>query len=198
MMSTMRGCFVTATVAAVFAGTQLIPASALAEPGVPPAEPGVQPSQPEPEMRNVTYKARVDGVSRGARISYRLHDEQVNTADPTMLPGRTFEATAVLSDPDTAGMTVSVDWPYSANLHCEILVDNQTVARADQFIAPRLTREDDDPLYGTLQCGAPLNVAGGPGNVVNTDPVAAVPEPGEAPPAPVDAPPAPADTPPAA
>ncbi|MGV0838277.1 hypothetical protein [Mycolicibacterium thermoresistibile] len=122
-------------------------------------------------MHNIVYKARVDGVARGARISYQLDDEQVNTADPTMLPGRTFEATAVLSDPNAAGMTVSVDWPYSANLHCEILVDDQTVARADQFIAPRLTPEGDDPLYGTLQCGAPLGAGTGTGNVVNTDPV---------------------------
>ncbi len=54
-------------------------------------------------------------------------------------------------------MTVSIDWPYGSNLHCEILVDDQIVAQADQFIAPRLFRVKDDPLYGTLQCGAPLD-----------------------------------------
>lgn len=164
-----------------------MPATAAAEPDPTSAEPDpattepVGDVEPQAEMRNIVYKARIDGVARGARISYRLDDQQVNTADPTMLPGRTFEATAVLSDPNAAGMTVSVDWPYSANLHCEILIDDQTVARADQFVAPRLTRETEDPLYGTLQCGAPLNDGSGPGNVVNTDPIGLPPTPVEAP-----------------
>lgn len=167
MTTTLRGCLHTATVAVVLLGAQLTPAVAWAEPDEPPAD---------DQMHNIVYRARVDGVARGARISYRIDDQNVNTADPTMLPGRTFEATGVLSDPESAGMTVSVDWPYSANLHCEILVDEQTVARADQFVAPRLTRADDDPLYGTLQCGAPLDSGGG-GNVLNTAPVGADPGP---------------------
>ncbi len=45
-----------------------------------------------------------------------------------------------------------------SNLHCEILADDQIIAQADQFIAPpRLFRPKDDPLYGTIQCGAPLD-----------------------------------------
>ena len=52
----------------------------------------------------------------------------------------------------------SIEWPYGSNLHCEILVDDQIVAQADQFIAPRLFRVKDDPLYGALQCGAPLDI----------------------------------------
>jgi hypothetical protein len=59
-------------------------------------------------------------------------------------------------------MTVSIDWPYSANLHCEILVDDQIVAQADTWIAPRLTRPHDDPTYGSLACGAPLSPGTGP------------------------------------
>lgn len=51
-----------------------------------------------------------------------------------MLPGRVFEATGVVADPQTAGMAVRIDWPYSANLHCEILVDDQIVAQADTFV----------------------------------------------------------------
>ena len=54
-------------------------------------------------------------------------------------------------------MEISIQWPYGSNLHCEILVDDQIVAQADQFIAPRLLRPKNDPLYGTLQCGAPLD-----------------------------------------
>ena len=81
-----------------------------------------------------------------------------------MLPGQTFEVNTVLADPKLAGMEVSIQWPYGSNLHCEILVDDQIVAQADQFIAPRFFRVKDDPLYGTLQCGAPLDtpVAGVP------------------------------------
>ena len=75
-------------------------------------------------MHNITYRARVDGVARGALITYKINDTQVQSADPTMLPGRIFEAQAVLSDPKLAGMQVSIQWPYSANLHCEILVDD--------------------------------------------------------------------------
>ena len=53
-------------------------------------------------------------------------------------------------------MQVSIQWPYGANLHCEILVDDALVAQADQFIRPRLTHADEDPDYGKLFCGAPL------------------------------------------
>lgn len=108
------------------------------------------------DLHNVTYRARIDGISRGALITYKVNDTQVNSSDPTMLPGRTFEANAVLEDPTLAGMRVSIQWPYSANLHCEILVDDNLVAQADQFIGPRLTPANEDPDYGALTCGAPL------------------------------------------
>lgn len=108
------------------------------------------------DLHNVTYRARVDGIARGALITYKINDTQVTSADPTMLPGRTFEANAVLTDPALAGMQISIQWPYSANLHCEILVDDALVAQADTFIAPRLTPARDDPDYGALECGAPL------------------------------------------
>lgn len=108
------------------------------------------------DLHNVTYRARIDGIARGALITYKVNDTQVNTSDPTMLPGRIFEANAVLSDPSLAGMRVSIQWPYSANLHCEILVDDNIVAQADDFIGPRLTPANDDPDYGALTCGASL------------------------------------------
>jgi len=157
--------------AAVLSGSLLSPATAQADPAVPP-QPQDDPA-PATDLHNVTYRARVDGVARGATITYKLDDTKLYSADPTMLPGRIFEASAVLSDPQLAGMEVSIDWPYSANLHCEILVDDQTVAQADQFIAPRLTPARDDPGYGVLICGAPLSGSpvADPGNVVNTAPV---------------------------
>ena len=90
-------------------------------------------------------------------VAYKIDDANVNSDQPTLLPGSTFEVNTVLSDPKLAGMEVSIQWPYGSNLHCEILVDDQIVAQADQFIAPRLFHVKDDPLYGMLQCGAPLD-----------------------------------------
>ena len=169
MRLTERGWITAAALATLIVGSQLTPASALADPEGPP--------QPDPAaqsdaglLHNVVYRARADGTSRGAVVAYKADDSNVNSEQPTLLPGSTFEVNTVLSDPKLAGMTVSIDWPYGSNLHCEILVDDQIIAQADQFIAPRLFRVKDDPLYGTLQCGAPLDT-----------PEAAVPPPADAP-----------------
>src|SRR4029079_15604135 len=93
----------------------------------------------------------------------KMDDHNVNSETPTLLPGQTFEVNTVLDDPKQTGMEISIQWPYGSNLHCEILADDQIVAQPDQFIAPRLFHPRDDPLYGVLQCGAPLDipVAGG-------------------------------------
>ncbi len=138
-----------------------------------------------PQQHNVTYRARVDGIARGALISYRISDTQVNTANPTMLPGRTFETTGVLTDPKEAGMRISIQWPYSANLHCEILVDDQLMVQASQFISPRLTPAKDDPDFGAINCGAPLSNAYGAPATPAQDPASSP----EVPPADVPAPP---------
>lgn len=144
-----------------------------------------------PLQHNITYRARVDGVARGALITYRISDAQVNSANPTMLPGRTFETTGVLTDPAEAGMRISIQWPYSANLHCEILVDDQVTVQASQFIAPRLLPAKDDPDYGAMNCGAPLsNALGAPAGPSGATPLPAdpaappgpAPGPGEGPP----------------
>lgn len=156
--------------AGLLTGALLIPAAAQADPEAPPQ---VEPL-PDQQLHNVTYRARIDGVSRNATIAYKIDDANINTADPSMLPGRIFEATGVVSNPEAAGMAVRIDWPYSANLHCEILVDDQVVAQADTFVAPRLTRPKDDPNYGSLPCGAPLN-AQVPGNVIDTAPAGTAP-----------------------
>jgi hypothetical protein len=134
--------------------------------GVGPAQADPEPPSPAPPppptgevLHNVTYRARADGTSRGAVVAYKIDDNNVNSDQPTLLPGFTFEVNTVLTDPKQAGMEISIQWPYGSNLHCEILVDDQIVVQADQFIAPRLFRVKDDPLYGTLQCGAPLDTA---------------------------------------
>ncbi|MGK2866457.1 MAG: hypothetical protein ACSLFA_07395 [Mycobacterium sp.] len=157
-MSVARRTGVTAVVAAALMfAAQSVAAPAYAEPETDPPQPEV--TEPAPELlHNVTYRARADGTSRGAVVAYKADDDNVNSEQPTMLPGQTFEVNTVLDDPNLAGMEVSIQWPYGSNLHCEILVDDQIVAQADQFIAPRLFRAKDDPLYGVLQCGAPLDV----------------------------------------
>jgi hypothetical protein len=141
--------------AIVVAGSPLSVGPAQADPEPPSPAP---PPPPTGEvLHNVTYRARADGTSRGAVVAYKIDDNNVNSDQPTLLPGFTFEVNTVLTDPKQAGMEISIQWPYGSNLHCEILVDDQTVAQADQFIAPRLFHPKDDPLYGTLHCGAPLD-----------------------------------------
>jgi hypothetical protein len=156
MTSTKRGWLATAVIALVGVGAQLSPAIALADPA-PGPQTEVQPPPGEQPLHNVTYRARADGTSRGAVVAYKQDDENVNSEQPTLLPGSTFEVNTVLADPKQAGMELSIQWPYGSNLHCEILVDDQIVAQADQFIAPRLLHPKDDPLYGVIQCGAPLD-----------------------------------------
>jgi hypothetical protein len=132
--------------ALLLSGVQLSAGIAQADPEVPPGPEATEqsadapPPPPEglpqdlgPGPYNVTYRARVDGVSRGATIDYAMADDEVNTANPTMVPGRIFEATGVVSETQKAGMQVSIQWPYSANLHCEILVNDQVIAQADEF-----------------------------------------------------------------
>lgn len=163
----------------VLCGAQFAPAVAMADPEGPsspnatlestdaqPAPSDTQPPDLGPGPYNVVYRARVDGVSRGATISYAMADDQVNTAAPTMIPGRVFEATGVVTQTQKAGMQVTIQWPYSASLHCEILVNDQIIAEADQFVAPRLTPQHNDPGYGVLSCGSVTNFPTG-----NTAPI---------------------------
>jgi hypothetical protein len=157
MSSTNRVWMAVGALAVALAGSQLPPATALADPQG--ASPQLQEPTPEQQLHNVTYRARADGTSRGAVVAYKIDDTNVNSEQPTLLPGSTFEVNTVLADPKQAGMEVSIQWPYGSNLHCEILVDDQIVAQADQFIAPRLLRPKNDPLYGVLQCGAPLDTS---------------------------------------
>lgn len=198
MSLTRRWLTTGAAATVVLLGAPLFPVAALADPAVPPGPDATQDSAPEPGTSppdfgpgpyNVVYRARVDGASRGATITYEMADDQYNTAEPTMVPGRTFEATGVVTQTQKAGMQVAIQWPYSASLHCEILVNDQIIAEADQFVAPRLTPQHKDPGYGVLSCGSVTNFPTG-----NTAPIDA-PPPAEGV-APVD-PNAPADSAPA-
>jgi hypothetical protein len=178
MSFTKRGWVTMAAVALVAVGSQLTPATALAEPDTTETE--LQPA-PEPEiLHNIIYRARIDGVSRGATIAYAAEGNRTETANPTMVPGRIFEANTVLPASGVANMRVAIEWPYSANLHCEILVDDAVVAQADDFIAPRVLPQRDDPDYGAITCEAP--VAGVP-NPIPPDPNAPPPADPALPPA---------------
>lgn len=158
MSPTKRGWLSITAAAALAVGSQLTAANALADPAPEPAPTPVASDDANPQLlHNITYRARADGTSRGAVVAYKIDDNNVNSDQPTLLPGMMFEVNSVLHDPKKAGMEISIQWPYGSNLHCEILVDDEIVAQADQFIAPRLFRPKDDPLYGTLQCGAPLD-----------------------------------------
>jgi hypothetical protein len=193
MSSTKRGWLAIAAIAVVGAGVPLNPAIALADPAPGPQTEVPPPPPPSGELlHNIIYRARADGTSRGAVVAYKMDDQNVNSAQPTMLPGQTFEVNAVLANPKLAGMQVSIEWPYGSNLHCEILVDDQIVAQADQFIAPRLFHPRDDPLYGTLQCGAPLDIPVAGENAVDTNPVDSTRPADGAAPAPQQAAPPPA------
>jgi len=162
MTSIRRGHLAAASLACVTAvatsTSLLFAATAAADPAPPappaPAVPAGDTAPPSPGPHNVTYRARIDGVSRGTLVTYRLTDTQLNSATPSLLPGEPFEASAVLNNSANAGMQVSIQWPYSASLHCEILVDDEIVAQADQFVAPRLTPQRQDPGYGVLSCGS--------------------------------------------
>lgn len=160
--------------AIVVAVATLPPATLLAAGGAmaqPTTEPQLETAAAE-VLHNITYRARVDGVSRGATIAYETDGDKIQIANPTMVPGRVFEANAVLAASDVANVRVSIDWPYSANLHCEILVDDQLVAQADDFIAPRVLPQRDDPDYGALTCEAPVSgiVNAVPGEPVTDEP----------------------------
>ncbi len=145
----------------VVTGTALLLGMSALGPSVASAEPvtdspTVEPA-PAPEvLHNITYRARVDGVSRGATVSWAADGDQTLTESPTMVPGRVFETQTVLPASKVATMRLSIQWPYSANLHCEILVDDALVAQADDFVAPRVLPQRDDPDFGSLTCEAPV------------------------------------------
>lgn len=132
-----RLVIVAATTAA--AGSQLMPPAAWAQ----------------NERHNITYIARVDGVAPGSQATFRVNEGELDTANLGAVPGHVFEANTVLADPKTAGMQVLIHWPYSANVHCEIDVDDNVETQVDQFVSPQFG--NNDPMNGVLPCGAPLN-----------------------------------------
>ncbi|GBE67870.1 hypothetical protein MFM001_43320 [Mycobacterium sp. MFM001] len=135
MSSTKRKWMAITAVTVAAVGPQLTPATASAD------------------LHNVTYIARIDGVAPGGQATFRIHDNETSSTGLSSVPGNAFEANTVLADPSKAGMQVSVPWPYSANVHCEIDVDDNVAAQVDQSIG--LTLANNDPNR-VVSCGAPL------------------------------------------
>ncbi|MEB3906755.1 hypothetical protein OSH39_21115 [Mycobacterium ulcerans] len=86
-----------------------------------------------PGAHTITYIAKVDAPISSGRAIYMVNDTYTATA-PLSATGREFTTTTMLADPAKAGMQVSIPWPYSGNVHCEIDVDNHIVAQVDQFV----------------------------------------------------------------
>jgi len=64
----------------------------------------------------------------------------------------------MLADANKAGMQVSIPWPYSGNVHCEIDVDDNVATLVDQFVTSTPGYRDPNS-YGVVACGAsPLPV----------------------------------------
>lgn len=106
------------------------------------------------DLHNITYIARIEGVAPGSQATFVTNTSQTNTAALSSMPGNAFQADAVLADPNQAGMQVSIRWPYAANVHCEIDVDDHVATQVDHFVQP--APGSADPMNGGLACGAPL------------------------------------------
>lgn len=136
MRSTMHKWTPLAAATAVALGSQLTPATAHAD------------------LHNVTYIARIDGLAPGSQATFVITGGQTNSAPLPTMPGNAFQANTVLADPATAGMQVLLHWLYSANVHCEIDVDDNVATQVDQFVRPM--PGNTDPMNGVLSCGAPV------------------------------------------
>jgi hypothetical protein len=123
-------------VTVIAAGYQLSPATALAD------------------LHNVTYRARIDAMTTGSQATFVINGGQTNTTGLPSMPGNVFEANTVLPDPEQAGMRIVLHFPYAANVHCEIDVDDNVFTQADQMVKPGAN--SSDPMNGALNCGAPL------------------------------------------
>lgn len=132
-------------------GRRLLPVVAIAIIAV-----GAQPSPAtaRADLHNITYRARIDALTTGSQATFIINGGQTSTTNLPSMPGNAFEADTVLPDPAQAGMRIVLHFPYSANVHCEIDVDDNVFTQADQLVKP--APGNTDPNNGALACGAPL------------------------------------------
>lgn len=136
MISGKRKWMPITAVTVIAAGSQVIPATARAD------------------LHNITYRARIDALTTGSQATFVINGGQTNTTNLPSMPGNVFEANTVLGDPQQAGLRIVLHFPYSANVHCEIDVDDHVFTQADQMVSPAFSNAD--PNNGALQCGAAL------------------------------------------
>lgn len=135
----------------------------------------LNPASARADLHNITYIARIDGLAPGGEATFVTNNNQTNSASLGALPGDAFQANTVLDDPAKAGMQVSIKWPYSAKVHCEIDVDDAVAAQIDQFVKP--TAGNNDPMNGVLLCGAPITAEAATGLPSPTDSIGPAPRP---------------------
>jgi hypothetical protein len=114
----------------------------------------VSPAIARADLHNITYRARIDALTTGSQATFVTNGGQTSTTSLPTMPGNVFEANTVLPDPQQAGLRIVLHFPYSANVHCEIDVDDGVFVQVDQMVRPALG--NSDPMNGALQCGAPL------------------------------------------
>jgi hypothetical protein len=102
------------------------------------------------DLHNITYRARIDALTTGSQAIFVTGAGRTSSTNLPSMPGNAFEANAVLADPQQAGMQIIVHFPYSANVHCEIDVDDNVFTQVDRLVTPN----GGDPMSGILQCGA--------------------------------------------
>ena len=120
----------------------------------------LSPATARADLHNITYRARIDALTTGSQATFIINGGQTNTTNLPSMPGNAFEANTVLPDPQQAGIRIVLHFPYSANVHCEIDVDDNVFTQADQFVKP--APGNADPNSGALQCGATPNLLGLP------------------------------------
>ena len=133
----MRRWVAIPAMAVIAAGSALMPATARAD------------------LHNITYRARIDALTTGSQATFVITGGQTNTTNLPSMPGNAFEANTVLDDPAKAGLRIVLHFPYSANVHCEIDVDDNVFAQIDQVVRP--APGSADPMNGALQCGTPFS-----------------------------------------
>ena len=139
VMSSAKGSWITvAALMAAAVGSQLTLATASAD------------------LHNVTYIARIDGVAPGGQAIFMISDHESNSVDLSSVPGKAFEANAVLADPAKAGMRVTIHWPYSASVHCEVDIDDNVAIQIDQLVTPQPPGPATDLANGVVACGGPV------------------------------------------
>ncbi len=132
-------------------GRRLLPIAAVT---IIAAGPQLSPAPAQADLQNITYHARIDALTTGSQALFVINGGQTSSTGLPSMPGNVFEAHTVLPDAQQAGLRIVLHYPYSANVHCEIDVDDQVFTQADQMV--RTAPGTADPNNGVLQCGAPL------------------------------------------